>query len=228
VAGFSIPKGIEMDFTAMISLVSDVVMYLIPLALVPVVIKTPWFKGLFGEFLVNSAARLFLKKGRYKLIKDVTLRASDGTTQIDHLILSKFGIFVVETKNMKGWIFGSENQHSWTQKIFKKSIKFQNPLRQNYKHVKALQALTGLKDEHVFSVIVFVGDGTFKTKMPENVTHLKGFISFIKSKKKILISNDQVLFVERKIEEGRLPRSMKTNAEHKKHVKKIIAQKNNQ
>lgn len=69
----------------------------------------------------------------------MTLDTPDGTTQIDHVFLSPFGVFVLETKNMRGWIFGSENQAQWTQQIFKQRFKFQNPTRQNYKHLKALE-----------------------------------------------------------------------------------------
>ena len=81
-----------------------------------------------GEFAVNVSAKLLLDKERYHLIKDVTLPTTDGTTQIDHIIVSIYGVFVVETKNMKGWIFGSPQQKTWTQKIYKHSQKFQNPL----------------------------------------------------------------------------------------------------
>ncbi|MDZ7854092.1 MAG: nuclease-related domain-containing protein [Halomonas sp.] len=75
----------------------------------------------------------------YKPIHNVTLPTPDGSTQIDHIFVSRFGIFVVETKNMKGWIFGDKDQAQWTQKIYRKSFRFQNPLRQNYKHVKSLE-----------------------------------------------------------------------------------------
>jgi len=60
--------------------------------------------------LVNLSARHFLDKSRYHLIKNVTLPTEDGTTQIDHILISEFGVFVVETKNMKGWTFGSATQ----------------------------------------------------------------------------------------------------------------------
>lgn len=62
----------------------------------------PWFKGMLGEFVINVSAKLFLDKKQYHLIKNVTLPTEDGTTQIDHIIVSKFGVFVVETKNMTG------------------------------------------------------------------------------------------------------------------------------
>ncbi len=74
------------------------------------------------------------------MLNDLTLPDGEGaTTQIDHLLLSPFGVFVIETKNYKGWIFGSERQKQWTQKIYKKSFKFQNPIHQNYKHMKVLE-----------------------------------------------------------------------------------------
>ncbi|MEX0604990.1 MAG: nuclease-related domain-containing protein [Marinobacter sp.] len=124
---------------------------------------------------MNVSARLFLDRKTYHLIRNITLPTEDGTTQIDHIIVSPFGVFVVETKNMKGWIFGSAHQPQWTQKIFRHSQKFQNPLRQNYKHVKTLQTLLGLTDSQIHSLVVFVGDATFKTEMPTNVTKGGGY-----------------------------------------------------
>ncbi|SMM99443.1 FIG00856926: hypothetical protein [uncultured Candidatus Thioglobus sp.] len=191
------------------------------------VIKSSWFKGVAGEFVVNVGATLFLDKETYHLIKNVTLPTEDGSTQIDHIIVSKFGVFVVETKNMKGWIFGSPNQKIWTQKIYKHSSKFQNPLHQNYKHTKTLQSLLGLNEIQLFSVIVFVGDSTFKTNMPENVTYGKGCIRFIKSKTTPLLTDSQVKEVTEKIQAGRLAPSFKTNREHVNHVRSIIAEKEN-
>jgi hypothetical protein len=95
--------------------ISTEIWYLIPLFLVAAaVIKSPWFKGKAGEAVVNLSAKLFLDKTRYHLIKNVTLPTEDGTTQIDHIIVSRYGVFVVETKNMKGWIFGNANQRYWT------------------------------------------------------------------------------------------------------------------
>ncbi|WP_428746064.1 nuclease-related domain-containing protein, partial [Sulfurimonas sp.] len=90
------------------------VWYLIPLALIILFFKSPFGKGLLGEMLVNFAANIRLDKQKYYLIKNVTLPTEDGTTQIDHIVVSEFGIFVVETKNMKGWIFGDEKQKNWT------------------------------------------------------------------------------------------------------------------
>jgi hypothetical protein len=97
------------------------------LLVVVMILKSPWFKGWLGELQINLITRFFLSEKIYHLIKNVTIPADGGTTQIDHVIVSIFGIFVVETKNMKGWIFGKEKDTYWTQKIFRQSHKFQNP-----------------------------------------------------------------------------------------------------
>lgn len=217
-----------LDFSAIFaSVLSSLfqVWCLIPLVLIILFFKSPFGKGLLGEILVNFAANVRLDKQKYHLIKNVTLPAEDGTTQIDHIVVSKFGIFVIETKNMKGWIFGDEKQKTWTQKIYKHTNKFQNPLHQNYKHVKTIETALGIDHGKIFSVIVFVGDSTFKTEMPENVTYAGGFIRYIESKTDKIITQNEVNQIISAIESGRLSQTLKTHREHAKHVQNIIKEK---
>ncbi len=196
--------------------------FLIPVFFMVVIFKTPWFKGIFGEFIVNLSASLFLNKNDYHLMKNVTLPTEDGSTQIDHIIVSRFGVFVIETKNMKGWIFGGAHQKQWTQKIYRHSNRFQNPLLQNYKHVKTLEALLELEQHQIHSVVVFVGDSTFKTPMPDNVTYGKGYIQFIRSKTDLVLEQSDVMSILSKINSDMLQRSFKTNREHVQHVKATV------
>ncbi len=76
-------------------------------------------KGLLGEWFVGLLLKFGLPKNEYFLLNDVTLPAEGGSTQIDHVVVSQFGVFVIETKNMKGWIFGSEDQAMWTQSLYR-------------------------------------------------------------------------------------------------------------
>ncbi|ABC75888.1 nuclease-related domain-containing protein [Syntrophus aciditrophicus] len=214
-----------MDLSPAINQVVGKLWYLIPIIILIILIKSAWFKGVMGEFIVNVFARILLDKNVYHLIKNVTLPTEDGTTQIDHIIVSRYGIFVVETKYMKGWIFGSPNQKTWTQKIYKHSNNFQNPLHQNYKHVKTLESLLDLSDQQVYPLVVFVGDSTFKTEMPENVTHGRGYVRYIKSKRQLVLSEAEVDAILNKISAGMLTRSFKTNREHVKHVNHIRSEK---
>jgi hypothetical protein len=199
--------------------------YLIPIIIILIFLRTPLGKGIIGEFFVNIAIKFKLNKDEYHLIKNVTLKTEDGTTQIDHIIISEYGIFVIETKNMKGWIFGNEKKKFWTQKIYKHTNKFQNPLHQNYKHIKAIQNILNIKQNKIFSVVVFTGESKFKTEMPENVKQGVEYIDFIKSKKQKIISKDEVSRIISQIESKRLSRSLKQHREHVKHVKNIIEKK---
>jgi len=195
------------------------------LVLLSSILKSPWFKGKWGEFQISLLFKLFLPKDRYTVLHNITLPTEDGTTQLDHIVVSRYGIFVVETKNLKGWIFGSERQDTWTQKIFKVSHKFQNPLRQNYKHTQTLGSLLGLDSALIHSVVVFIGDSTFKTPMPPNVTYARGCTDYVKSKKIAVLSQERVTRICADISRGALRKSFATDRMHVQHVKEIVLAK---
>ena len=199
--------------------------WVIALVIIIAICRIPAVKGWIGEVIVNFIATLSLNKKVYHLIKNVTVPTEDGTTQIDHIIVSIYGVFVVETKNYKGWIFGGEKQKEWTQQIYKIKNKFQNPLRQNYKHTKTLENILDLSDKEIHSVVVFIGGSTFKTKMPENVTQGIGYVRYIKSFKTPILTENQVNEIIAKVSTERLKPSFKTHPDHVKHVKEIIKSK---
>ncbi len=76
--------------------------------------------------------------------------------------------------------------------IFRRKERFQNPLRQNYKHTKTLADLTGIPGEYFKSLVVFAGDCTFKTTMPENVVYVRDFVRYIKGFQGAIIKDEQV------------------------------------
>ena len=209
-----------MDYTPIIHEALKVLWWLLPAVLTIGFFKSAWFKGMLGETMVKLAAKLRLPSDTYHAIHDVTLPTPDGSTQIDHIFVSRYGLFVVETKNMKGWIFGSENQPQWTQKIFKQSFKFQNPLRQNYKHIKSLETALGISADLMHSVIVFTGDSSFKTPMPAMVTKGGDYIKYIKSFREPVLTEAEVQNVVFQIESGRLEPSWKTSRQHVQQLKK--------
>lgn len=211
-----------MDLIATIEPLLNALLIILPLVLGVIFLKSPYVKGWLGECVTNLTTTIFLNSDKYHLIKNVTLpTALGGTTQIDHIVISAYGIFVVETKNMKGWIYREEDQAQWTQVHFKQRYSFQNPLRQNYKHIKALTQLLSLDDSSVFSVIVFMGKATFKTPMPANVVHPWGYIRFVKSKREIIFSDDEVAKFKNQIEQVRLSPSWQTTQEHIQYVKRL-------
>ena len=181
-------------------------------------------KGYIGESRVSVSAWFRLPSSTYKPFRDVTLPTPNGTTQIDHIFVSRFGVFVVETKTMGGWIFGGERDQQWTQMFLGgKKFRFQNPLRQNYRHVKAVEAILvdlKLPRDAVHSVVAFVGDAQIKTEMPANVTVGTGFASYIRSFSKPMLSDEAVVAACRAIESRSLPSSGATNRQHVRDLKK--------
>lgn len=177
-------------------------------------------KGRIGELIVSFAAWVMLSRRHYLRLNNITLPLSDGgTTQIDHIIVSSFGIFVIETKNYKGWIFGQERDAKWTQMIMGRKYQFQNPLRQNYLHIKTLSELLNLNLRYFHSVIAFMGHCEIKTRddLPENVLN-KGMLTYIKSKQDELLSHEQMTEIVDKIEKTRLPKSRKTDRQHREYL----------
>ncbi len=191
----------------------------LPIIAVVAFFKSPMGKGIVGEGLLNFAINIALEKKKYQLLKNVTLPTEGGTTQIDHIIVSQYGIFVIETKNYRGWIFGSEHLKTWTQSIYGKKYSFQNPLHQNYKHVKVLQKLLKLDDDKIFSVIVFGGESTFKTDMPNNVVYPLGLLKFIKSHQTVVFTPREMWRAVEEIEDAQLAKSFKINREHVQNLK---------
>ena len=96
-------------------------------------LKTPKGRGWFGELCVKMVIGKN-KPGVKYVLNDLELRISDEkTSQIDHILINKKGIFVIETKNYSGRIYGQENQLEWTQVLNygKVKNKLYNPVKQN-------------------------------------------------------------------------------------------------
>lgn len=151
----------------------------------------------------------------YHLMNHVTLPLEKGTTQIDHILVSRFGIFVIETKDYKGWIFANANHSQWTQVIFKRKFKFQNPIFQNQLHVRAVRDLLDfLPPETVKSVVVFTGEAEFKTRLPEGVFTLKGALNYIKQCESEVVSQNRMQFCVGRLETTRLAITRATDIQH--------------
>jgi hypothetical protein len=185
-------------------------------------------KGAKGEARVFSALASALNPDEYVILNDLTLPTEDGTTQIDHVILSQIGIFVVETKNMSGWIFGSEEQDRWTQTFRRKRIRFQNPLRQNFKHVKTIEELLSLRIDDIQNVVVFVGSARPKTEMPANVVRSKRqLLEYIRLRRTVVFSKSQVEGYAEQLSAAKLDASRETRRAHIEGLRRQVIAKEN-
>jgi hypothetical protein len=168
-----------------------------------------------GEALLSWKVLANFSSPEYHLMNHVTLRMSNGTTQIDHILVSKFGVFVIETKDYKGWIFANENQAKWTQVLFKWKFKFQNPIIQNMRHVRAVQNLLDfLPPDTVKSAVVFAGKAEFRTEVPNGVYSIPKFIDYVRKQTVEVLSFNRVQFCVGRLETARLAISGITDVEH--------------
>lgn len=182
--------------------------------------------GAEGERRVNSILRRKLDDQNYILLEDLTLPTSDGTTQVDHIVLSRFGVFVVETKNMSGWIFGGKSQARWTQVMRRHKSQFQNPLRQNYHHVKVVQDLLGIRLDQLENLVAFVGSAEPKTEMPPNVFWSRQDLSnYIVSRKTVRFTDSEVRDFADKLRSSALQANKETRRAHIHHVRGKVARK---
>jgi len=168
-----------------------------------------------GEALLRRVIGSNFSPPDYHLLNHVTLPLKDGTTQVDHILVSRFGVFVIETKDYKGWIFANAKHSTWTQVLFKSKFRFQNPIFQNLRHVRAVQELLDfLPPEAIRSAVVFTGTAEFKTEVPVGVFELPEFVELIKEITTEVMSANRIQFCVGRLETARMAISGKTDVEH--------------
>lgn len=148
-------------------------------------------KGDVGEQIVKVAVLSKLDAAQYRHFSNLIIPALNGTTQIDNIVVSPFGVFVIEAKYFQGWIFGGAKQEKWTHTLSRfEKYAFPNPIRQNYGHIKALARLLRQPESRFHSVIVFAHRNCqLKTELPANVCLQHNFIEYIQSFTKNLIDD---------------------------------------
>lgn len=114
-------------------------------------------KGEAGELVVSHFLNK-LDKSKYFTVNDITLKNNGFTTQIDHIVVSCYGVFVIETKNWKGSIYGGR----WGNDIYHYlgGVKYthQNPFKQNIGHIKFLKdVLSSYPNLKYISIVAFGG-----------------------------------------------------------------------
>ena len=164
--------------------------------------------GAYGEYLTQYLFNSVRFKGYYKTLQNIYVPYKDSTSEIDVLVVHKKGIYVIESKNYSGWIFGSENQQQWTQMLNKNAKeRFYNPIRQNKTHIKALSEYLQIEPSKMKSYIVFSERCELK-KVPENTdqyvitkrNYLLDLINRDMTDKQDILTNEEIDEIARKLE----------------------------
>lgn len=147
-------------------------------------------KGFVAEYFLHCMLKILMPRGSY-ILHDTTLSFKSGTTtQIDHIVIARTGIFVIETKNMQGKIYGKENDDGWMQ-VYSNYNKrpFLNPLKQNKIHVDAVKYVTG--EHFVFNIVYFFSPSVENIQCVNNVfTSVFQLVGFVKKQKNIYSLDD--------------------------------------
>ena len=170
--------------------------------------------GFMGEFWVKTELNK-LPKDKYVVFNDIFIKSSKGTHQIDHIVISKFGIFVVEMKNYDGLITGDEYKDKWTQHLGRNKYYFNNPIHQNYGHIKALQEVLNLEESNFVSIVCISNRAKVRVKS-KNVVQLDYINDLIKSFEKEIVNTDLV-----EIKELLETKNIKDKSARKMHVRNI-------
>ncbi len=175
-----------------------------------------------GEADVRYALMKFCKDNNAHLMNNITLRLEDkSTTQIDHILISKRGIFVIETKHYNWWIFANPRSKNWLLTTYTGKYNFQNPIFQNYRHVRAIQkTLDFIETQHIHNIVVFTGTAVFKNTKPHNVYYLEELIPAIEKYPDGALSLNRVQFCVGRLEYLRLALTRETDVEHQTYLTK--------
>ena len=153
---------------ALFTLFPMVIVILAAFALIYIRHKLPEWKGKYSEDLVNR--KLLGLSDEYIVFSNLLFENNGYSTQIDHLVVSPYGVFVIETKGYKGWILGGEYSERWTQNIYGKKFTFYNPIKQNEGHVRFLRHLLKCSADIPFiPIVVFNNDAELKVLVKDHI-----------------------------------------------------------
>ena len=185
--------------------------------------KSPTLIGKAGE---NKVARILDSLPReYQVFNNVIIPHQKGTSQIDHIVISPYGIFVIETKNYEGWIYGAERSNEWKQTFrTTKPHYFYNPIKQNWGHIYTLSYFLKL-DKNVFRpIIVFSNKSTLKIQVETPVVHMSQLKREILSyTQRIILESEVDIIVDRLMNTNLVGRE--NEKKHIQSVKNYVVQK---
>ena len=178
-------------------------------------------KGYVGEKLVAKKLSK-LNKRKYKIINNLLLKTLKGTAQIDHIVISQYGIFVIETKNYKGIITGNEYDDNWNQILFNNKEVLRNPIKQNNGHIKALKdVIPALRYKKINSIILFTKRSKLKVNTETTVIYYNKVNKVIKRSRKKEFTKEEVDYIYKKLNELNID-CFKQRVVHVKNVKRNI------
>ena len=195
----------------------EVMIFIAIVVLLVLILRLPKIKGIIGELYVAAFLKI-LPKDKYTVINNLLFTWNGHSTQIDHIVVSIYGIFVIETKFYKGLIYGGENSEYWLQNIYGNKHQFRNPILQNQGHIRALKHLLHEYENIRFiSIIAFSSRATLHVKTESTVIHFYQLYRTIRKNKNKVITEEQV----RQIHSLLIANKTKKRIAKRKHIASV-------
>lgn len=153
--------------------------------------------GKRGELRVSFILSQLPKE--YHVFNDVYLDVHGHSSQIDHVVVSQYGVFVIETKNYSGAVYGSENAEYWTQYLNGNSYEFRNPIKQNQSHVLAVKDTLHIALPSITPIVVFLNGTDLHCSTNNAVIYTGQLLDFILKYRKIEFTSDGVERLSQKL-----------------------------
>ena len=177
--------------------------------------------GKIGEVDVSHELNK-LPSNKYSIINNVMLYDEKGKShQIDHIVFSKYGIFVIETKNFEGLIKGDTYNKQWVQILGKTKNNFYNPVHQNYGHIKVLEEILDIKEDNFISIVCFSDKAKLNITGKGNVLNTSNLVRKIMNEYTETIIQEDINKFRKDIEMLQ-DKSLNRNFNHVNNVKKSL------
>ncbi len=170
--------------------------------------------GWFGEHWTRQALSK-LPKAKYKIINDLFLNVDGRTCQIDHVVVSPYGIFSVETKQYNGYIKGNKYDNNWVRRSGENKYYYTNPIKQNYGHCKMLAQLLKIDESKIYNIVCI------PSKAILNVKHDGELVRYNTIFDKISSYNDEIIDDPDDIYKTLLNSNIKASSLRKNHIANI-------
>ena len=157
-------------------------------------------KGEYGEYAVTSVLEKLPEE--YCIFNDVYLENKGYSSQIDHVVISRYGVFVIETKNYSGDVYGSERAEYWTQYLNGDGYEFRNPILQNRSHELAIKNTLHIAPASIIPIVVFLSGANLHCNTTSAVLYTIQLREYILNHQTIAFTPDGVERLAQKLSEA--------------------------
>jgi hypothetical protein len=178
--------------------------WIVPLVLIIAFLLSPRFRGDIAESRTRRILAAGLEKSRYTILNDVELPAGGGTVHVDHIVVSRSGVFVIESQYASGMVSGSEFQDRWKQQHWGRARRIENPMHQNAVQAETLGRLLGMPQTKIHRIVVLSGHKGLRTKAPDHLVPAEQLIRYIRKKGTYVLEPEQADRALKAIEQARV------------------------